>query len=106
MDIAGQDDLLPRRTFRGMNDVDSGNRGGVGPCSDRLLLRLTMPDSLNGDRNHKGDGAQTQQSRHLAWLPLRWDRFWSLVFVFRHIGSPIQVAGSAICLEPSPPSGA
>jgi hypothetical protein len=60
-------------------------------------LRLTMQDSINRDRHHKGDGADAQQSRHLAWPPLRRDGFWRPVFVFRHIGSPIQVPGSAIC---------
>jgi hypothetical protein len=66
MDVTGQNDLLARRAFGGMNDVDSGNRGRVGPCSDFLLLRPTIPDSITGNRKHKGDAAQTQQSRRLV----------------------------------------
>jgi hypothetical protein len=41
-----------------------------------------MPDSISGNRNYKGDGAQAQQSRHLARLRLCRIYFRSLVIVF------------------------
>ena len=47
-----------------------------------LLVSLAMSNSVNRNRNHKGDGAHAHHAQHLARLRLCRDYFRSLFVVF------------------------